>query len=405
MRAVRLPHENQRGVALVLALLSLVVLSALSLAFFMSLSAGRRNASYDAQATKALSAAEAGIGEAMERIRRLDVPNNSNPKSVAQIFLTPAGSVPSVGADTVALATQQPTSNWLTYSSATRGPEVLTVAYKTDPARTVIYKYDVTKTPSVNTASGQPIYVITATGRFGSAKRTVIAEVANRQPPVNIKGAVVGVKKVDFKGANGNGYDHRADTPTGTGDNGSRALAWETTSAPKPAIYSEDKAKYDGILQGSPKVVDDQPDAYTGVWEVLNMTQAEFDNWIGEPNGDKKQGNPRGITYVDRDGSTPHDGKGKFEWKGGFNGDGIIYANGDLKIKGDFTFRGLIYVNGKFEVDGASWILGSIIAKEIKIKGKKGMERAVLRSDDSVALNIAKYGGQFATLSWREVRN
>ena len=47
-------------------------------------------------------------------------------------------------------------------------------------------------------------------------------------------------------------------------------------------------------------------------------------------------------------------------------------------------------------MDGASWILGSIIAKEIKINGKKGMERAVLRSDDSVALNIAKYGGQFA---------
>ena len=63
-------------------------------------------------------------------------------------------------------------------------------------------------------------------------------------------------------------------------------------------------------------------------------------------------GNPRGIVYVDRPGGKIGDGKGKFQWQGGFNGDGFLYVNGDLDIKGDFTFRGLIYTEGELKVHG-----------------------------------------------------
>ena len=400
------PALNERGMALVIALVVLIVLSIMSLAFIMSINVGKRNASYDAQAARALNVADAGIAEAMERIRLGEVPNTMDPKDVAQIFLVDAGSVPVLGADSLALGTQQPAGAWLTYSSASRGPEVLTIGYKTDAARTVIYRYDATKNPSVQTASGQPIFQITSTGRHGNSKRTVVAEVVSRSLGLNLKAALTAKKKISTKSYNSNGYDHRADTPSQSGNDGNRIPPWETSASPKPGAWCGGKVDVkDGVLQGVPPKLEKQSGFYGGVWDVLNMTQQEFDGFIGEPNGDKKQGNPRGLTYVDRPGGKAHDGKGRFEWKGGFNGDGILYVNGDFKVKGDFTFRGLIYVNGLFEIEGVAWILGGVVAKEVKLTGKKGSERTILRSDESIAQNISKGGGLFATLSWRELRD
>ncbi len=400
------PALNERGMALVIALVVLIVLSIMSLAFIMSINVGKRNASYDAQAARALNVADAGIAEAMERIRQGEVPNTMDPKDVAQIFLIDEGSVPVLGADSLALGTHQPAGAWLTYSSPSRGPDVLTVGYKTNAARTVIYRYDSTKNPAVQTSSGQPIYQITSTGRHGSSKRTVVAEVVSRALGVNLKAGLTSKKKISAKNYSANGYDHRADTPSQTGNDGSRIPAWETGGTAKPGAWSGKKIKTtDGNLEGVPSKLENQSGFYGGVWDVLNMTQQEFDGFIGEPNGDKKQGNPRGLTYVDRPGGKAHDGKGKFEWKGGFNGDGILYVNGDFKVKGDFTFRGLIYVNGKFEVEGVAWILGGVVAEEVELKGKKNNNRVILRSDDAVSQNIAKGGGLFATLSWRELRD
>ncbi len=403
---VKSPALNERGMALVIALVVLIVLSIMSLAFIMSINVGKRNASYDAQAARALNVADAGIAEAMERIRQGEIPNTMDPKAVAQIFLTDEGSVPVLGADSIALGTHQPAGAWLTYSSATRSPEVLTIGYKTNAARTVIYRYDATKNPAVQVLTGQPIYQITSTGRHGNSKRTVVAEVVSRALGVNLKSALTAKRGISTKSYNANGYDHRSDTPSQTGNDGSRIPAWETSSSPKPGVWTGKKADVkDGTLQGVPTKLEKQTGFYGGVWDVLNMTQQEFDGFIGEPNGDKKQGNPRGLTYVDRPGGKPHDGKGKFEWKGGFNGDGILYVNGDFKVKGDFTFRGLIYVNGLFEIEGVAWILGGVVAQEVKLTGKKGSERTILRSDQAVAQNISKGGGLFATLSWRELRD
>src|SRR5439155_785269 len=78
------------------------------------------------------------------------------------------GSVPVPGADSIALATSQPADQWLDYSRATQGPGVLTIQYKTDPAKTTIYRYDPALNPAVQTASGNPIYVVTSTGRKGA---------------------------------------------------------------------------------------------------------------------------------------------------------------------------------------------------------------------------------------------
>jgi len=400
--------SDERGMAIVLALLVMLVLSTVAMAIFLNLATAKRNSSYDVQWAKALNNAEAGVAEAMQRIRENDVPNTVNPKMVTQIYLCEQGSVPVVtGTDTTELATDQDPSSWLTYSTAAPSPNVLTVTYKTDNARTVVYRYDDTKTPAIQTASGDPIYVITSTGFYGSAKRTVRAEVVNDLLTPNLKGAVSSAGDVDLKEkSNANGYDYRADTPTHTAEDGNRNKTWETSRTAIPGGWSHKHVHADGVLQGANPgtKAENQTNFYQGPWDALNMTQQEFYSWLGDPNGDKKQGNPRGIVYVDRPGGKIGDGKGKFQWQGGFNGDGFLYVNGDLDIKGDFTFRGLIYTEGELKVHGAAWILGGVIAKKhVHLHGKSGGVVQVLRSEDSISQNINKYASTLATLSWREI--
>ena len=105
---------------------------------------------------------------------------------MAQIFNVASGSVPVLGTDSTGFATAQPAGAWLPYSTATRGPNVLTVQYKTDPARTFVYKYDATKNPAVQPTSGSPIYVITSTGTAGGDVRRVRAEIYARPVIANV---------------------------------------------------------------------------------------------------------------------------------------------------------------------------------------------------------------------------
>lgn len=410
MSRVHQPYRNERGVSLVVAILVLVTLAAIAVTMMISIISDRRVASLDLQTAKALHYAEAGIAEGLERIRRRDVPDSLNPKMVTQVFLATIGNVPVMGADTTALPTGQPAGQWMDYSTPGRGPDVLTIEYKTDPGKTKIYRYDKTKNPAVQTATGAPIFVITATGRAGSARRRLVTEIVNPVLSPNIKGAAVAFKsKVEYKSnAIGIGYDYKLNTPTGTGQDGVRHNEWETgVGVDGPAGYARKDVTYSGssVLTGSPAEQEKMPQAYAGPWEVLGMTQNEFYTWIGDPNWDKKQGNPRGITYLDLPGGKPQDAKGKFEMKGGFNGDGLLYVNGSLNIKGDFSFRGLIYCEGELKVEGAAWVLGSVVAKKVTLKQKKSATTplTVLKSNEAVAFNINKYGGFFSTLAWREL--
>jgi hypothetical protein len=86
---------------------------------------------------------------------------------------------------------------------------------------------------------------------------------------------------------------------------------------------------------------------------------------------------------------------------GGGNGEGLLYVDGDLTINSNFTFKGLVYVEGDLKINGNSWILGALI-----VKGKGRISNGgcvVLYSSEAIQQNIAKYGGQFTTLSWHEV--
>jgi Tfp pilus assembly protein PilX len=399
--------------ALVIALLALTVLSMLGLVLMMSVNTDTRLTSQNLVSANALNVAEAGIAEATSRISSGEINFGTNPRGTAVIFNANAGSVPVVGVDSTALATAQPAGAWLAYSTPNKGPNMLAVSFKTDAARTVIYRYDATKNPPIQTLSGMPIYQITSTGTVGNSVRRVITEVCQQQINLNMKGALVA--GIDIDKFNGNafscGYNHRADTPIGTGSSGRTGIGgcdenaainhWEVGSGDLAGLWSTGVIKSGGAASdaGTPAESPGQVGFYAGPWEALGMSQAAFFQWIGSPQS-SVPGSLDGVIYLDNNGTTQDD-----SWSGsvgGLTGSGMLYVDGDLTMNAGFNYRGLIYVEGDIKLNGQAWVLGGLIVKgatKIQINGGA----TVLYSSDSIQQNIAKAKGQFVTLSWREL--
>jgi len=416
-------RRDERGMALVMALLVLLTLSLLMVVLLNTVSTDTKLAGHGIRESKALNYAEAGVAEACARIRNGDIPNflSGNPRRIAVIYNCAAGSVPALGVDSIGLATAQPPGQWLTYSSAVRDPNnQLTVTYKTNAARTIIYRYSNLMNPTVNVISGLPIYVIQSTGRDGGDRRTIVAEVIQKPLQVVMHGGLVSQTDIKFTGnAVTCGYSHRSDTPAGTGSAGrlgaggcAENLAavppqWElgNPAADQAGAWSSGAIDQGGAGQpfGSPAMSQGNGNGafYAGPWEALGMTQAEFWAWVGTPiNGLPGAANQNGIFYLDNNG-THQDATGGWNYNAA-SGSGFLYVDGDLHLNAGFTWRGLIYVEGDLDLNGAAWILGSIIVKG-KGQTKFNGGSTVLYSYDAIQEYITKFGGKFTNLSWREL--
>src|SRR5947207_1250490 len=120
MRAPLPRCDNQRGIALVIAMLVLLALSLLAVVMMATINVETKISGHGTRNAAALNTAEAGVGEAVARIRSGEINFGTNPRAVAQIFNAPAGSVPVLGVDSTALGTAQPNGAWLRYSTAQR---------------------------------------------------------------------------------------------------------------------------------------------------------------------------------------------------------------------------------------------------------------------------------------------
>lgn len=398
----------ERGMALVTALLILLVLSILAVVLSITLVTQKKAMGYDRRRAQALNSAEAGVGEALSRIRSGDVSiDPSNPRAVAQIFLTQSGTVPAVGTDTVAMATSQPTGNWLPYSTGTKGPEVLTVEFATDGSRTVVYRYDATRTPPVNTVSGMPIYKVTSVGREASARVKVVTEVIRKPYNVNAMAALAANVDIRFLG-NGYvcGYNHSESTPYT--DNAVHVwpgcTPYHTGTGDLPGAWSTGQiiGGGSGSQQGVPVALS-YPNTgfYAGPWDMLQISPTEFFTWTG-PGLSAPPSPPVGIIYADNDAMTQNS-SGGWAYQGG-NGEGLFYCDGDLTINGNFNFKGLIYIEGDLKINGTVNVLGGVVCKgttEIKLANGNF---TLLYSSATIAQEISRYGDRFVTLSWREVQ-
>jgi Tfp pilus assembly protein PilX len=404
-------NSNERGAALVVALMVLVVLVTVSAALVTTSIVNSRLSGMDQQRAKALDIAEAGVAEAVSRIKSGEVPSDNNPRMVTKIFLVSGGSVPVLGADSTGLATVQPGGNWLNYSTTTRTANTLTVQYKTDAARSSIFKFDVNKSFPINTVSGMPIYQVTSTGVVGQTARKLVVDVVSQPFNLNIKGALASNKNVKFTGnAFACGYNHRVETPFNTGVSGRAGVGgcnedpgqqhWEIGSGDLTGIWSGGNVNSGGASSrdGNPAELNNQVGFYTGPWDALGLSQAQFFALTGPAQG-AVPGNLNANTYLDNDGTTQNI-SGDFHVTG--TGSGLLYVDGDLTMNAGFTWRGLIYVEGDVKLNGNAWILGSAIVKG-KTETKFNGGATILYSYDAISQYISKYGGSIANLAWREV--
>ncbi len=405
MKTTRVRPGDERGMALVLALMVLLVLTVIAAALMANVSTETKMSSYKLRDTQALTLAEAGVQEAMLRIRNGDVVDDMNPTSVHLIYNTVAGSIPVSGTDTTSLPTLQSAGNYLQYSSANKNPMVLSVKYKR--RGTTILRYDETAIPKINTVTGNPIFVIESTGRNNGAYRTIYAEVTRAKVNVLARAAVAADVAIAFKGnINVCGHDHRMDTPPQTApftcDISWHAPAPHTTCL--PGAWSSNAIGQQGspFIAGNPVPTQSNQGTgfYSGPWDVLGMSQSEFWPWAGTRWGSEPL-NPQGIYYLDND-NVKQNKSGNFAFNGG-TGEGLLDVDGDLHLNGSYNYRGLIYAEGDVDINGNCWILGSLI-----VNGKTTVKIAngsaiVLYSSEAVAQMIAKHGGNIQTIAWREL--
>jgi hypothetical protein len=407
-----LVHRDERGVALVIAMLILLVMTLLGLVLMAGASLNRSLAGNDQRMRETLNLAEAGVGEALSRIRSQEAGMlASDPDDVCQVFTTVAGSVPVVGADTIALATAQPAGQFLDYSTPGRGPDVLTISWKKDPTGTMVMRYDPSLSPALNTATGLPVYVVRSTGRVGRARRTVVAEVIQKPFNVNVRAALAANVPIDFVGnAFICGYNHSGDTQYDDGDDGRPAPIPpdpdhcednEVGSGHLPGAWSTGSIGGGGAsgASGSPlSFSQNQTGFYAGPWEAFTMPQSEFYAWLGAPTSTSPS-TWDGIYYWDNN-STTQDQSATLALHS-VNGEGFLYVDGDLRLNAGFHYKGIVYVEGDFDINGQAWILGGIIVNgRTKINATGGM--TILYSREAITQALAKFGGQFVTLSWRE---
>ncbi len=404
---------NERGAALMLALFVLATLSVVALYLGSEAQINRRIAGDDVTKSRALRYAEAGIAEALARIQNGQGPDPYAANAATRVVQVLNTSAPgTAGGDTTLLSTAQPAGDWLPYTTSSRGSNALTIEFRTNPSRTQIFKYEKSLNPPTQTATGLPIFRITSTGRAGNVSRTIVADVT--WTPINItatKGALSAGQDVKFSGnAISCGYNHRWDTPAGTGDNGrtgpggcdedpsANPPLWELPGGSLPGIWSTGDASPTGAANafGTPALANFSAPFYTGPWDLFGMTPAQFYDWVGPPIAGMPA-NPSGVYYLDNDG-TKQNASGSWNL---VNGEGFLYCDGDLTLHQNW--RGLIYVEGDLKLNGPAWILGAVICKGVTSITFNG-GATILYSYDAIKLAVnRRYTYRKPTyLSWRE---
>lgn len=170
--------RGEKGIALVLSLLVLFILSFLSAALMVTTLSETKISSTQLQDVQALFVAEAGIAEAIYRLNlryptevhvngetfnaAIKDTGHIDPRWVAKIFLC-AHPPPPCSGSTEHTATIQPEEDWLKYSHPTDPELVITIKHKLDLGPG-IEEYQL------------PVEIITVSGRKGAAARHVLAE-------------------------------------------------------------------------------------------------------------------------------------------------------------------------------------------------------------------------------------
>lgn len=451
--------KKQDGIALVISLMLLLVMSVMVAGFMLTVTSERKLGSNQKLYMEAMNIAEAGISEVAARIAMgpsdpsgYYIGEGSAPTSALwSTKVINSSSLPSAatGSHVTYVTSLQPTTSRLPYSvSSWSGSDTtycLTVAYKTNSAKTGIYYYNhatgkdtliIGPTYSAPNDNYSPVYVARSTGIMNNIRRTIEVHLTQQKYTFSTTAAVAcdgGVFRTGYFAVCG--HNHSINTPWGTepydaAHGGSypcesyelcdRTAASDLEAGCLPGVSTTGDIIQDpgqgnnGGIWGSPDPTNtNAPSPFKPIWEVFGYaTEEEFTQAF----------NFRTVTsYADAD---FQDGNGfiKFDMDevdadnfGVSQVQGIWWIKGGFKMSGDFQFKGLIYVDGNFEKNqggtGKCWILGSLMcngevvgtdpnSKGVHFRGNGD----VLYSSEAVVQQLQNSSNiGLKQLSWREI--
>lgn len=424
---------NERGVGLVIAILTVVTLFALGMALMFLTRTDVNISKHQTLHVEALYVAEAGVEEALHRLglpdpTMLTVNGTSmnaavqdtatpyDPDWRARIFLCNPGTEPAAPVGEYNTCTIQDNTTWLEYSSEGDAATALAIEHKWqdldgDGVREngEIVLYDGARYPPENFSTGSPVEVITVTARSATAERAIKVEATKFPLNVNARAALFCDRKVDVRGnVTVCGHDHAMLTPHYTMY--PNCQNWEYCGPPLHSncvvqgclvgvMTTGDEIDRVGStdLDGEPTPEDTSS---SNQWmtlaemmgiepEVLNEILASADYTV--PAVDDPQ---EGITYIDNAGGA------EAAWNVG-GGTGLLYVTGDLKTAGNFIWRGLIYIEGDFTIVGTVSVVGAVMVKGVSEYCFSGGNPGILFSSEALDYYLRQHL-QYVKIAWKE---
>jgi hypothetical protein len=406
--------NNQKGVALALSLMIILVLSVMASGLMFNIINEKTITAHRMRSSQSLVLAKAGTAEAIARLSLLpghiygivqDIPNNVfNPEWRCYITLDappndPSGTTPYIYKQTLQTGTSLQYST--NFGALGDSFSTLQIRYKRIDlngdnviTNNEVYYYDYKRevvvlgkaSPCPNDA--YPVWEIISTGRVGTSRRTMVTEVsvpkftARTRAGLSSKAPVVGHGNADVCGhdhpqttpynltppncfitttALPHGWHVAADEVHGLAANSYANLAPNascTKAGCVPGIESDSIITDIGANKkswGNPDYYEKSQRPIYKIWEILGMDSAACWNL---PWGNNMYP-VMGLVRVGTPGSTTmYAGGGS-----GLQHDGILWVRGDLHSASNISFKGLIYIEGNYKSGGTTWVLGGIVVR------------------------------------------
>jgi hypothetical protein len=435
--------KNQKGIALVMALMMTLVLSVLAASMMYNLVNEKKLTANQMRYAEALAISRAGLYEAMARLASIDpslhigqdLTGAITPSWTCYVFSDAPGLTPG-GATYEFAQTAQASGDMLDYTIPyTAGfdtSEVLTVRYKRQDRNgngtidnlSEVYFYDFRQKLIIlgqTDPEFMPVYEIVATGRVGTTNRTIITDLVIPKLNIGAKAAVRSGVTIRGNGTIQNcGHDHLITTPTSCrppdcfvvqpGQPSGWHVSRTPAAHPDPNVAVSAGCTACGCLPGgetnstyiengapkkyfgNPDKVASSPSTVPNIWEMMGMTEAECNalNWgtdVNPVNGFVKVENAGALLNLPS--RTDHMG--------------VLWVKGDLKVGGGNDFKGLIYVEGDFTTAGNSWTLGAICTKGVTQTTFSGTTNVLYSSGMLEQIIKASSGASMQIVSQREI--
>jgi len=414
-------RHGERGSAMVIALMTLVLLTMVGTLFLAQTKTETQIAGHDMRATQALFNAEAGYGEALARMS-----DTSDPDYIGQ----PNGTVTPGWGRYLVLAngnsTQDPDHNLAESDSLDNDgngqvdesgesyPEVATaqggepidypwvsVRYKMNSTNQVIlygdHDNDLVTPPQFNLVRGYPVIIVTAEGERGSAARRVEVE-AIKQPFELVQSALYS-ESDDFKF---NGTQFKV-----SGQDWDPVTGLVTGNPEVPGILTTgDPANITGALSGQQtnnvEGLGGEPSATST--NVDMDLQAMADNYSPLAEYVVPAGTYDDVAWGSLDDYTVVHCTGDLHLSGNVSGGGILIVDGDMTISGSFTWYGLAIVLGDVTFTGGG--AGIHLYGSTLIQGSSNDQTVSGNADvlySSEALNRLTALSPYMVANWREL--